>query len=76
MVCALYKDGQRGKQRAHLRNQTDVYIGKVLVSYPELELPEGLYKRHTLNVSNCTTKLGGTKKSALNATVHIQSLGA
>jgi hypothetical protein len=44
------------------RYQTHMHIGKVLSLDSELKLPECLYERHTLNVTNRAAQLSQSSK--------------
>ena len=42
---------------SYLRYQADMDVAEILPLHLELELPEGLNKRHALYVSDCTAQL-------------------
>ena len=47
---------------SYLRYQTNMDRYEVFSLNSELELPEGFYKGHSLNVSYCTTQLNFNKR--------------
>ena len=67
-TCTLHHIQTLTYKGTYLWYQADVNVGKVGITSPKLKLSESLDKRHPLNVTNGTSKLG---EMLSKSTIHI-----